>query len=92
MLRAQDKVNPERSTTGRDIGEYGVDVGKGIRERRELVDHDDEPREKFGPLGEISDTRIDEGSLSPSKLGTQTVHCALGNQRVKIRDESHGVW
>ena len=78
---------PEGSSSRRDIGEDGVQLGVVAEQRRELVDDDDEPWKLDARVEDVSRAAAREFRLTPPDFGAQALDRAPGAGAVEIGDD-----
>ncbi|ODA91264.1 hypothetical protein ATY41_00775 [Leifsonia xyli subsp. xyli] len=97
-LGREDHVDAERPADRADADEGGENVRKVLREHRELVDDEQQPRKRFGRVRrevgvEVVDivARGGEQALPALHLGLERAQGAVGELLVEIADRADGV-
>ncbi|KAK1826068.1 hypothetical protein QBC39DRAFT_398840 [Podospora conica] len=90
-LGAQDKVYSERPAARRDVDEQGVKVGESVEYRCELVDNDDESRERAVRVTDVAASELVEYSFPVQDLGAKARKGAVYGDIVEVGKDSDDV-
>ena len=97
-LRRQDEVDAERTASAGHVDEPGHEVGQLGGQRRELVDHDQQPRHRLVAghprrrvVLDVLGVRVRQLVLATMQLGAERLERAGGQVAVEVGDHADGV-
>ena len=90
-LGSEHEMHAQCATARGDIGEHRVQLRVLAEERRELVDHDDQPRQLDAGVEDVAGARPSQFGLPPAHFGTQALDGSPCPRAIQVGDDAGDV-